>query len=265
MWDGLSQTIANRSLPHLFLKRCNGCALPTHTGCLLLSLSLTIAEKFVLVSNLYLPCFQLKLLFLSHSQATQGNPSSSSSCLFPKAVIRLPSASSIFSRQTTPSSFNFSSQVRFYKPLNISIGLLGLSILFTSFFKADALCWTQCSSCNIPSMTEPPALTFPISTCTPRGAVWSLICAGSTASPRFLCRPVSHLHFNRSPFDPFALCTCLYLVPFVDSGKPLWFFIAILNFNPGPQYAHNPPGLVWWADFISILYSIIRVTNENIK
>ena len=55
------------------------------------------------------------------------------------------------------------------------------------------------------------------------------------------------------------------LVPFVDSGKRLQFFIAILNFNPGPQYARNPPGLVQWADLISILYSIIRVTNENIK
>lgn len=72
-------------------------------------------------------------------------------------------------------------------------------------------------------------------------------------------------HFNTSPFDLLALCTCLFLVPFVDFGKPLKFFIAILNFNPGPQYARNPPGLVWWGDFISILYSIIRVTNENIK
>lgn len=71
--------------------------------------------------------------------------------------------------------------------------------------------------------------------------------------------------FNTSHFDLLALCMYLSLAPFVDSGKPLQFFIAILNFNPGPQYAPNPPGLVWWADFVSMLYSIIRVTSGNIK
>lgn len=84
-------------------------------------------------------------------------------------------------------------------------------------------------------------------------------------TPRSLPPSGQPPRFNTNPFDFLALCTCLPFVPFVDSGKPFRFFVAILNFNPGPQRAHNPPGLVWWANFISILYSIIRVTDQNIK
>lgn len=107
-----------------------------------------------------------------------------------------------------------------------------------------------------------PALGFP----TPMGTF-----VGVTVFTQSVLIPRSLLASGQwSPVSVQDLLTSLHfahvsLVPFVDSGKPLWFFIAILNFNPGPQYARNPPGLVWWADFISILYSIIRVTNENIK
>lgn len=125
-------------------------------------------------------------------------------------------------------------------------------------------CWMQHLRREVPNaMKLPPSPQLSHPHMYPRGCHcgqlgWVYLQVSSAA---WLVTPC----FNTSPFDLLALCMHLSLVPFVDSGKPLQFFIAILNFNPGPQYAHNPPGLVWWADFISILYSIIRVTNENIK
>lgn len=178
----------------------------------------------------------------------------------------LPPDPPIFSSldQTTPSSFNLFSQVRFYKPLNTLVGVSGLSISFTSFLKDVAQCWTQHLSWEVPSTMNLPPSPWLSHHCgyTHGCHCGHPVCAYSKVSSASWSITVC---FNTSPFDLLALCTCLSLVPFVDSGKPLQFFIAVLNFNPGPQYARNPPGLVWWANFISILYSIIRVTNENIK
>lgn len=61
------ETSCNRPSPtdvHLFLKTSNDCTPPAYIGSLLLSLSLIVVGKFVLISNLNLPCFQLNLLRL---------------------------------------------------------------------------------------------------------------------------------------------------------------------------------------------------------
>lgn len=54
--------VSGRCLSHLFLKTSNDCASPAHKGSLLLSLPLIIVGKFVLISNVNLPCFQLSIL-----------------------------------------------------------------------------------------------------------------------------------------------------------------------------------------------------------
>lgn len=138
----------------------------------------------------------------------------------------------------------------------------GFPISFMSFLKGDV----QLLDAKFEKFPKPWSYHSALSSHIPHLPLWvSLWTLGhvhlKVSSAAWLVTPC----FNMRPFDLLALCMYLSLVPFVDSGKAFQFFIAILNFNPGPQYAHNPPGLVWWVDFISILYSIIQVTNENIK